>query len=283
MYRRFKSVGISLALIAAFLFIMAAPATAQMRSAPAAGIPAHELIGKDVKTQNGDFLGKVDDVVLSRHGRVKDVVVNLHDTNQLVAVPMRHIRFTDQDYVVYTGNRTDLASLPAPAVYGYRAETTAPSKSGGYWKPTWQEGAQMGSGRIPASGQIPANDIIGMDVRAQNGDILGRVEDIMFTSNGMLRDFIVDVENTNRLVAVPMSDIRFTNQDYVVYTGSRTDLAALPAPEVYGYYREGTYVEPERKDMVKAGKGGYWKPSWQQGYGDLGYWPNRREGTIPPR
>lgn len=50
----------------------------------------------------------------------------------------------------------------------------------------------------------------------------------------------------------------------------------IPANE-----NQGSVQQPsERMDMVKAGEGGYWKPSWQHGYYDLGYWPNR-EGIIP--
>ncbi len=80
---------------------------------------------------------------------------------------------------------------------------------------------------------IPVNDIVGMDVRAQNGDLVGRVDDVTLTRAGRVKDVIVGLEGTDHAVAVPMGDVRFTNHDYVMYRGTKADLDSMPPVTAY--------------------------------------------------
>lgn len=139
---------------------------------------------------------------------------------------------------------------------------------------------------------IPVNEMIGMDVRTLDGDTVGKIDDVIVTRQGRVRDVIVDLSGTGDRVAVPMQDLRFTNQDYATYRGSRADLEDRPGA-VYGYRSDRNYTDrstyysdrdrdrryDHNKPQDTQGYGGrsnfgHWAPSYQRGYYDLGYWPS---------
>ena len=146
------------------------------------------------------------------------------------------------------------------------------------------------------SATFPTGHWMGMDVTAQNGDHLGKVDDLIVTRDGRVRDVVISLDSNNKLVEVPFHDVRFT-KDHIVFKGSRAELASMPGPErVYGYYSSdrGYYANrnytsretpsEKRYDMNKPdtyGHYGHWAPTYQKGYYDLGYWPNAT-GNIPP-
>jgi hypothetical protein len=149
-------------------------------------------------------------------------------------------------------------------------------------------------GRRWDTGMAPGgvNKVIGMDVTAQNGEHLGKVEDMTMSGQGRIQDVVIDLEPDNRMVSVPLNDLRFA-QDHVIFLGDRADLAGMTAPGVYGYRSDTNYTgrnytsrdttNDKRYDMNRPdtkGHYGFWAPSYQRGYYDLGYWPNRT-GDIP--
>jgi sporulation protein YlmC with PRC-barrel domain len=242
-----------------------------------ATFPADHWVGMDVTAQNGDHLGKVDDLIVTKDGRIRDVVI-MDSNNRLVKVPFHQVRF-ERDHIVFKGDRAALAGMPAhQRMYGYRSmDRTYTTRSGS---------------TTPAA----VNKVIGMDVVSENGDFLGRVDDMIMTRQGRIRDVIIGLDRENRMVQVPVNEIRFA-EDHVIFTGTRADLAAMPGPErAYGYYSSdrGYYAgrnytsrettSEKRYDMNKPdtyGHYGHWAPSYQRGYYDLGYWPGET-GVIPP-
>lgn len=121
--RKWRSAS-TLVLVAALVFGLAGTASARVMGhdwSSTSGIPVNSIIGMNVRTANGDVVGTVDDVILTRQGRVKDVIVDLGG-DRFAAVPMRELRFTADDQAVFSGSRADLdhvASVGYPPYRGY--------------------------------------------------------------------------------------------------------------------------------------------------------------------
>jgi hypothetical protein len=98
---------------------------------------------------------------------------------------------------------------------------------------------------VPARewGQGAARDIVGMDVTARHGGVVGKVEDVALFPDGRVRDVIIGLNGTDREVSVPMSSIR-VHRDYVTYEGTRDELYNMASAYTrHGYYgKDGKYL-----------------------------------------
>ena len=72
-------------------------------------------------------------------------------------------------------------------------------------------------------GQGADRDIVGMDVTAGQGGVVGKVEDVATLPDGRIRDVIIGLNGTDSEVSVPMSSIR-VHRDHVTYEGTRNEL-----------------------------------------------------------
>jgi hypothetical protein len=132
MYELLKSATKALAVVSAAAMIFAASgadarerggaigktmdrSAAMDRTAAPAGLAVNELLGMDVQTRTGEEIASIEDVILSRNGNVREVVLDYE--GDLVAVPIQDLRF-NQDFAVYHGTRSDLDNARDFYVYG---------------------------------------------------------------------------------------------------------------------------------------------------------------------
>jgi sporulation protein YlmC with PRC-barrel domain len=116
-----KTTKVLTVLSVAVLFFAASGADARERSraidrtmAPA-GVAVNEILGMEVRTQSGEEIASIEDVILSRQGDVHEVVLDYE--GDMVAVPMHDMRFSE-NHAVYMGTRSDLDAARDHYVYG---------------------------------------------------------------------------------------------------------------------------------------------------------------------
>lgn len=99
---------------------LALPAGAQQGSESPGDVSALSLekgvIGKSVRTTNGENVGEIEDVVFSRQGRIAHYIVDAQGLpgigEKTVALNPDQIQFMGEDYVQFNGTRDDLAGMP---------------------------------------------------------------------------------------------------------------------------------------------------------------------------
>ena len=73
------------------------------------------LVGREVRDAAGNKVAKVDDLVIAPDGRAS-VILSTGGTlgmgGKLVAVPFSSVQLTAEDYLIYNGNKDQLAQLP---------------------------------------------------------------------------------------------------------------------------------------------------------------------------
>ncbi|RJR50565.1 MAG: PRC-barrel domain containing protein [Desulfobacteraceae bacterium] len=89
--------------------------TTMDRTMAPAGVAVNELLGMEVRTNAGEEIASIDDVILS-NGRVMEVVLDYE--GELVSVPIQDLRFTADNRVVYEGTRGHLDAAVDRYVYG---------------------------------------------------------------------------------------------------------------------------------------------------------------------
>ena len=104
---------------------------------------------------------------------------------------------------------------------------------------------------------IMAEQILEMDVRTQDGEDVGEIDDVVFDRQGKLKDFIIDVSGFlgigDKQVAVSTKELKYDSErEYAIYQGSREDLENKPEADFYAY---------------RTGPGSYWnRPYLDRGY-----------------
>ncbi len=106
---------------------------------------------------------------------------------------------------------------------------------------------------------IMAEQILEMNVRTQNGEDVGEIDDVVFDRQGKLKDFIIDVGGFlgigEKQVAVSTKELKYDSEGgYATYQGSREDLENKPETDFYA---------------DNTGPGSY----WNRPYLDRGYYP----------
>jgi sporulation protein YlmC with PRC-barrel domain len=118
-------------IVALLCAMVLAVATASARSQPygqrenVQGLSLEEgLLGKNVKTQGGEEVGEIDDVIFSRRGRISHVLVGVGGFwgigEKTVALDMNQLQFDDQGYAFFKGTRNDLENMPEVDLYAFR-------------------------------------------------------------------------------------------------------------------------------------------------------------------
>lgn len=122
--------------VAALLFAASVTAEAGERSASMdktrfpVGVSAQEMLGREVRTNSGEQIASIDDVIVANDGTasvITDVVLNYK--GELVAVPIQDMRFTSRNDVVYEGTISNLDAARNRFVYG-KGPFVYPSEAG---------------------------------------------------------------------------------------------------------------------------------------------------------
>jgi len=82
------------------------------------------LLGKSIRTQNGEDVGEIEDVIFSRRGKVSHVLVDIGGFlgigEKTVALNLNQLKLSDQDFALFTGTRNDLENMPEVDRYAFR-------------------------------------------------------------------------------------------------------------------------------------------------------------------
>lgn len=158
-----------------------------------------KLKGATVRNAQGQDIGKVRDVIVSKDGQVSRVVLSAGD--RTVQVPFKDLQISQPDHVVYSSAQS-LDQQPT------------------YIPP---QGTQAQDGKVPP--------LVGREVRNAQGDKVAKVDDLVIAPDGRV-SVILSTGTTmgmgGKLVAVPFSSVQPTGQDYLLYNGSGDQLAQLP-------------------------------------------------------
>lgn len=162
-------------------------------------VRASDLIGKTVRSQHGEFMGQVQDLVVQMGpGAVRYAVVAAD--RRLYALPVHTIKAgTGNDIVI---------DLPKPRLADYRSWTRWPDLHDyAYWNEL--DRVSGFSPVQPGHGYDRFSALRGKLVVGANGEHLGRIEDAVINANtDVVHYFIVGLEpgraGGGRLVAVPL-------------------------------------------------------------------------------
>jgi len=124
-------------------------------------------------------------------------------------------------------------------------------------------------------------NILDMDVRTQNGEEVGEIEDVIFSQEGRIEKFILDIGEFlglgGKRVSVSRKELKYDEQGgFAVYQGTERDLEAMPEIEYYSY-RYGYH--PGRTSYRP-----YYDPYRTPGYSDSYYYGAAyRDPYVPSR
>jgi sporulation protein YlmC with PRC-barrel domain len=84
---------------------------------------ASQMVDHAVYNQRGEELGEVDDLIMSRNGKIKKVILLIGEFLQtgkrLVAVPFESLKGSDEGHIVYNATKEQLKRDPR---FSYRTE-----------------------------------------------------------------------------------------------------------------------------------------------------------------
>jgi sporulation protein YlmC with PRC-barrel domain len=211
-------------------------ADAKDTAAPAAA-EAKALIGRSVKSRDGDTVGKIESVHVAPDGKVDSVMVGLGDHE--VQVARKDLQIAGNGETVTVGLTKD--QLEAMAPYRYKDASWRGKVFGerGVWRdgqrPTADTDRTESTGDFNVAGDVSATALIGARIRNESKDTVGTVEDLFFDDHGAISIVVVSVGGFlgvgARSVGVKWSDLRRTrdgNSVVLVTTLGKDELEALP-------------------------------------------------------
>lgn len=197
---------------------------------------ARKLIGRSVKSREGDTVGKIGSVQVASDGKVGSVVVDLGDHE--VQVTRKDLQIAG-DGDVTVGLTKD--QLKAMAPYSYEDASWRGKVFGehGVWnddrRPTADADRTVSTGDFNLAGAVSVSALIGATIRNANKDTVGTVEDLFVDDQGAISTVVVSVGGFlgvgARSVGVKWSDItrsRDGNSVVLITALDKDELKALP-------------------------------------------------------
>jgi sporulation protein YlmC with PRC-barrel domain len=204
------------------------------------GFRASAIIDHEVENEKGEELGEVDDLIIRRTGKVKEVILQvggfLGIGDRLVAVQFRSLKIGQKE-IIYSATREQLEKHPEfsymkEGLYGFRYQ---------YFGPREREGTQ-GRYYSPASppykhpyappwewnyfpDRVRVSPILDSILLNYRGERLGTINDFIITSQGKVEKVIIKIEK--RLVALPFKELEISYWG-IYYDISRDELQGLP-------------------------------------------------------
>jgi sporulation protein YlmC with PRC-barrel domain len=220
---------------------------------------ASTIIDQLVYNGKKDVLGEVDDLIMSRRGKIKKVILDvggfLGIGDRLVAVPFRSLHFTEMGTIVYDVTKEQLEKHPPfdyekEGLYGYyyRAFITP------YWA---REGSRPRHVPVPPYGRpyapfpprgryrgeygpyeweyfperLRVSVILDRTILDDNGEAVGKMDDLMISADGKAEQIILSVGGfvgiDEKLVALPFKPLKMTDIG-IVYNVTPEELKNLP-------------------------------------------------------
>ncbi len=228
-----------------------------MMAAPVAA-DARKLIGRSVKNNNTDTIGKIESVYLDANGKVDSVIVGvggfLGVGERYARLHWKDLKVSDNGEKVVLNMTKDQLKAMAPYKYKDQAERGQVFNDRGVWKDDSRATADArtttgtaaadnradntsttSTGDFNAQGDVSANAVIGTKVTNANKDTVGSVEDLYIDGSGTIKTVVLSVGGFlgvgSKDVAVKWSDLKQTRdgKSVVLTTNmSKDDLKALP-------------------------------------------------------
>lgn len=185
-------------------------------------LEASRMIGSELTTQSGDYLGRISDLVIDPNGTISEVVLSdiQGKGGEQISIPyaaMSHVRdntFVFDKDLEYRWRFSDVGGAYFEEPYSQWAELQFI-----YSVPPTPEGAYRFS------------ELLGTPVRTSKGDEVGRVNDLVIdlTKNQLVYLVLSDVgEREEKMVAVPFKEL--SKGDGNVYTVRVTKEKLLDSP-----------------------------------------------------
>jgi sporulation protein YlmC with PRC-barrel domain len=199
-------------------------ATEQQMASPQQGWRATKIIDTVVKNDGGDEVGEVDDLIMSRNGKVKKVILSvggfLKIGEKLVAVPFRSLQITEKGDILYNITKEQLEKHPS---FNYKEELPYEDYYSSYRNPS--PPFQMGKYRGKYSpweweyfpSRLSVSAILSRTVLNNNGEELGDIDDLIIDQEGKVEKIILAVGGFKfmgigeKLVALPFKPLKITD------------------------------------------------------------------------
>jgi sporulation protein YlmC with PRC-barrel domain len=214
---------------------------------------ASHIIDHLVKNDRGEGLGEVDDLIMSRNGKIKKVILSvggfLGIGDRLVAVQYRSLRIDEKGDTIYNVTKEQLEKHP---IFDYRKEGLfeyyysppppygalgLPPPHGGVLPPYGRPYAPFPRGRyrgefgpweweyFPERLRIDA--ILNRAVLNDTGEEVGEVDDLLINREGKVKQIILRVGGflgiDEKLVALPFVPLKMTDMG-IVYNVTKQEL-----------------------------------------------------------
>jgi sporulation protein YlmC with PRC-barrel domain len=215
-------------------------ATERERASQQQGLRASKIIDAVVKNDRGEEVGEVDDLIMSRNGKVKKVILSvggfLKIGEKLVAVPLRSLQITERGDILYNITKEEIEKHPR---FNYKEELPYEDYYSSYRNPS--PPFQMGTygGRYSPwewayfPSRLSVSAILNRTVLNNKGEELGDIDDLMINREGRIEEVILAVggfkfmEMGEKLVALPFKPLKITDLG-ILYNITVQQLKNLP-------------------------------------------------------
>ena len=198
---------------------------------------ATNLMGRDLETSVGEYIGNIDDLAINPStGRIDSVLVN-HVTGvgaQVVSIPFDNISKMGDNIFVYN---------PPEDTYGFYEEMP-------YW--------YLGLNQLPPmrEGDYKFSTLLGASIESKEGEHAARINDFVVNRDGHVVYVVLDeVGGGDKMVAVPFGALSMKGEHLFALDTTKERLVEAPAfdwsdvphlyyaTDVYRYYGLQPYWE----------------------------------------
>jgi len=230
-----------------------------------------------VKDSRGQYLGGITDIVINPDGRISFAVLSLFGMNggmneRLLVLPFNVFSFNDK-HVVLNTTSGKLVNAPLFRMDYLNAQNWA-EEANRYFgiQPSWGEGAFCEMPVIWAhqlsmtkswNRQYAASEIVGTQVKNGQGEVEGRIDDLVFDNEGRISFAILGYGGflgiDRNLVAVPVTSLSYVEEArYFAFNTTKVNIQSAPpfskkalanpgwANGVYRYFGQQPYWTEEK-------------------------------------
>jgi sporulation protein YlmC with PRC-barrel domain len=198
---------------------------------------ATDLLGRDLETSEGEYIGNIDDLAINPStGRIDSVLVNniIGAGAQVVAIPFDDISKIGQNIFVYN---------PPEGMYQFYGKTP-------YWS--------YGLNELPPmrEGDYKFSTLLGASVESKEGEHIARINDSVINRDGHVAYVVLDeVGGGDKMVAVPFGALSKKGEHLFALDTTKERLVEAPpftwsdvtnlqyATDIYQYYGLQPYWE----------------------------------------
>ncbi len=232
--------GMLLLAAVSFLTTYAGEAAEEQTTGPGQDFRATKIIDSAVKNDQGAELGEVDDLIMSRSGKVKKVILSLGGFlgvgEKLIAVPFRSLKVNDKGDVIYNMTKEQLERYPK---FSYREELPYEGYYSSYFYPSAPVPGGKGKKKyVPWQWEyfpvrLRVSAVLNQTLLNYRGEELGDIDDLMINQEGKVEKIILAVGGFKfmgigeKLVALPFMPLKITDLG-ILYNVTTQQLGSLP-------------------------------------------------------